>query len=71
MAERSSSATIVWSNTCCLPVGIDSHREFVVLALLVPDRQSREARLMAYQVNLERIDHLDIGDGSVGDRHAA
>ena len=71
IAQRSSSATIVLSNTCCLPLRIDSHRALLVLALLVPNRQRREARLMANQVDLERIDYLDVRDRRIGDRHAA
>src|ERR1700685_1607629 len=52
-------------------VGIDSYRALLVLARLIPNRQRREARLMADKIDLKRIDYLDVGDRRIGDRHAA
>jgi len=52
-------------------VRIDSHRALFVLPDLVPNRQCREARFVADQIDLERIDYLDIRHRRVGDRHAA
>ena len=71
IAERSSSATIVLSSTCCLPFGSIRTGRSWYCAGLVPNRQRREARLMANQVDLERIDYLDVRDRRIGDRHAA
>src|ERR1700682_969091 len=53
-----------------LAVGVDSDRTLLVLTRLVPDSKGREAWLVSYQVDLERIDHLDVRDAGVGNRHA-
>ena len=51
-------------------VAIDSHRPFFVASVSVPDRERGETGLMRDQVELEGIDHLDVGNLRVGDRDA-